>query len=101
MEPLKESYSRYLRYILAKENATATDYDKFMALSYVVRNEIVDRWIETQRRYHAENVKRVYFLSTEYMFGRSLKQNIINLDLEKHLAQHAGELGIFPGQALR
>ena len=96
MEPLKESYSRYLRYILAKENATATDYDKFMALSYVVRNEIVDRWIETQRRYHAENVKRVYFLSTEYMFGRSLKQNIINLDLEKHLAQHAGELGIFP-----
>jgi glycogen phosphorylase len=94
MEPIKESYSRYLRYILAKDNISATNYDKFMALSYSIRSEIVDRWIETQARYAKENVKRVYFLSTEYLFGRSLKQNIINLDMEKTVADHADKLGI-------
>ena len=96
MVPIKETYSRYLRYILAKDNATATAYDKFMALAYVVRSEMVDRWIATQRRYHDENVKRVYFVSTEYMFGRSLKHNIINLDMEKQVAQHAAALGFSP-----
>jgi glycogen phosphorylase len=94
MESIKEAYNRYLRYILAKDNTTATNYDKFMALSYAIRSEIVDRWIETQSRYTAENAKRVYFLSTEYMFGRSLKQNIINLDIEKLVTDHAAKLGI-------
>ncbi len=93
MESIKESYNRYLRYILAKDNITATDYDKFMALSYAIRSEIVDRWIETQRRYHENNIKRIYFLSTEYMFGRNLKQNIINLDMEKTVTDHAEKLG--------
>ena len=93
MEPIKESYSRYLRFILAKDNLTATSYDKFMALSYAVRSEMIDRWIETQNGYHNENVKRVYLLSMEHMFGRNLKQNIINLDMEKHVLEHASKLG--------
>jgi glycogen phosphorylase len=94
MEPIKESYNRYLRYILAKDNASATNHDKFMALSYSIRSEIVDRWIETQNKYSTDDTKRVYFLSTEYMFGRSLKQNIINLDMEKTVADHANKLEI-------
>jgi glycogen phosphorylase len=94
MKSIKEAYSHYLRYILAKENSTATVHDKFMALSYVIRSEMVDRWVETQHYYHAENPKRVYFLSTEYMFGRSLRQNIINLDMEKYVADQAREMDI-------
>ena len=96
MESIKESYGRYLRYILAKDNLTATSYDKFMALSYAVRSEIIDRWIETQARYHSENKKRAYLLSMEHMFGRSLKQNIINLDIEKNVADHTAKLGFSP-----
>jgi starch phosphorylase len=64
-----------------------------MALSYAVRSEMVDRWIETQRSYHRANVKRVYFLSMEYIFGRSLPQNILSLDIERDVAALAGELG--------
>ena len=52
MESIKLSYQRYLRYFLAKDDTTATQYDKYMALSYAVRSEMVDRWIATQRRYH-------------------------------------------------
>jgi glycogen phosphorylase len=96
MESLKTSYSRYLRDILSKDNTTATTYDKFMALAYAIRSEMLDRWIETQNRYHAVNVRRVYFLSTEHMFGRSLKQNILNMDMEAAVNETMAELGMSP-----
>jgi len=96
MESLKTSYSRYLRDILSKDNTSATTYDKFMALAYAIRSEMLDRWIETQNRYHAVNVRRVYFLSTEHMFGRSLKQNILNMDMEAAVNDTMAELGMSP-----
>ncbi len=54
---------------------------------------MVDKWIATQKRYHEENPRRVYYLSMEYVFGKSLKQNIINLGLEKSAADAAENLG--------
>jgi glycogen phosphorylase len=93
MESIKDSYHRYLRYFLAKSDSTATRYDKYMALSYAVRSEMVDKWIETQQRYYRDNLRRVYFLSMEYIFGRSLHQNIISLDIEDHVASIASDLG--------
>jgi starch phosphorylase len=98
MEPIKSSYYRYLRYFLAKDDVTATTYDKYMALSYAVRSLMVDRWIETQRRYHNKALRRVYFLSMEYNFGRSLRQNIMGLDIEENVAALAGELGFLLGE---
>jgi starch phosphorylase len=93
MESIRESYHRYLRYFLAKDDTTATKYDKYMALSYAVRSEMVDKWIETQLRYNKKNLRRVYFLSMEYIFGRCLHQNIISLDIEENVAAMASDLG--------
>ncbi|HUI91916.1 MAG TPA: glycogen/starch/alpha-glucan family phosphorylase [Chitinivibrionales bacterium] len=93
MESLKLSYHRYLRYFLAKDDTTATPYDKFLALSYAVRSELVDRWIETQRRYHGSELRRIYFFSMEYIFGRSLRQNVLSLDIEEDVAAMAKEFG--------
>jgi len=90
---IKESYYRYLRYFLAKDDTTATLYDKYMSLSYAVRSGMVDKWIETQRQYREKNLRRVFFLSMEYIFGRSLRQNIVNLDIEEYVTSIAGELG--------
>ncbi len=94
MESIKESYYRYLRYFLAKDDTTATHYDKYMALAYAVRSEMVDRWIATQRQYHEKKLRRVYFLSMEYIFGRSLHQNIVSMDIEKHVASMAHDTKI-------
>ncbi len=93
MESIEQSYHRYLRYFLAKEDSTATSYDKYLALSYAVRSELVDRWIETQRGYHQSPVRRLYFLSMEYIFGRSLRQNILCLDIEREAEALGGALG--------
>lgn len=90
---LRESYYRYLRYFLAKDENTATAYDKFMALAYAIRNELVDNWIETQKYYHESNLRRVYFLSMEYIFGKSLNQNMVHLDIENPTKEAVQSLG--------
>ncbi|MDR0306496.1 MAG: glycogen/starch/alpha-glucan family phosphorylase [Chitinispirillales bacterium] len=89
---LRSMYIRYLRYFLAKDGATATTYDKFMALCYAVRNELVDRWINTQRNY--ADRRRVYFLSMEYVFGKSLYKNMVNLGIEEALTSAISSLGV-------
>jgi len=90
---LKESYYRYLRYFLAKDENTATANDKYMALAYAVRSEMVDSWIQTQRNYSENNVRRVYFLSMEYVFGKSLHQNLMSLGIEEPLTSAVRSLG--------
>ncbi|NLD98613.1 MAG: glycogen/starch/alpha-glucan phosphorylase, partial [Fibrobacter sp.] len=90
---LKDSYYRYLRYFLAKDDSTATSYDKYMALAYAVRSELVDSWIKTQKNYHEKNVRRVFFLSMEYVFGKSLHQNMLNLGIEAPITAAVRSLG--------
>ena len=67
---LKDAFYRYLRYFLAKDDTSATSNDKYMALAYAVRSELVDSWIKTTNYYRERNVKRLYYLSTEYVFWK-------------------------------
>ena len=90
---LRQTYYRYLRYILAKDETTATLYDKYMALAYVVRSELTDNWIKTQKQYSVNNVRRVYFLSMEYIFGKCMNQNILNIGIEEPIKQAVAALG--------
>ncbi len=90
---LKENYYRYLRYFLAKDETTATAYDKYMALAYSIRSEMVDNWIKTQKNYSEQNVRRVYYLSMEYVFGKSLRQNMLNLGIEEPITTAVKSMG--------
>lgn len=80
-EGLKSSFLENREYTLAKDEYTATAYDNFMALAISVRDRLVERWMITQQRYHKKNVKRVYYLSMEFLIGRLLNTNILNLSL--------------------
>ncbi|MDR2578904.1 MAG: glycogen/starch/alpha-glucan family phosphorylase, partial [Chitinispirillales bacterium] len=88
----RDMYIRYLRNFLAKDEVTATTYDKYMALSYAVRNELVGHWINTQKNYIGK--RRVYVLSMEYMLGKSLYRNMVNLGIEEAFAAAVSSLGI-------
>ncbi|MDG5814494.1 glycogen/starch/alpha-glucan family phosphorylase [Chitinispirillales bacterium ANBcel5] len=90
---LRETFYRYLRYFLAKDESTATTYDKYMALAYAVRSELVDRWIETQKRYKERTLKRVYYLSMEYTLGKSLYSNILSLGIMEAMTSAVESLG--------
>jgi len=90
---LRLSIRNHMRYTRAKDEFSATDYDKYMSLCYAVRDRIVERWSKTQQSYYNQDVKRVYYLSLEFLLGRALLNNIINLNLieeVKYVVKKAG-----------
>jgi len=80
-------------YSLSKDQYSATSNDNFWGLALAIRDRIVERWIQTQQRYHKQNVKRVYYLSMEFLIGRLLGNYVYNLGLEKESDQALSELG--------
>jgi starch phosphorylase len=79
---LREDFNWHLRYTLAKDQFTATDQDRFEALALSVRDRLFERWIVTQQTHHLRGVKRIYYLSLEFLMGRLLGNNVINLQME-------------------
>lgn len=75
------SFANHLQYSLSKDQYTATLYDLYYALALSARDRMVERWIRTQQTYHSKNVKRIYYLSAEYLMGRALTNNLINLGM--------------------
>lgn len=80
-ESIKNSFVSYLKYYLAKDKFSATLQDGYLAAALSIREKIIDRWMQTQQTYHINKVKRVYYLSLEYLIGRSLTNNLINLNM--------------------
>ncbi len=74
-------FRHHLKHTQGKHWGSGTPYDHFVSLALAVRDCIVDRMIATQKVYHEQDVKRVYYLSLEYLLGRQLKNNLVNLGL--------------------
>ena len=91
---LPEDFARHLRYTLAKRDHMATDRDRYMALALAVRDRITDRWMATQDALVAANAKTVYYLSLEFLMGRLLGNNIINLGIENECANALEDTGL-------
>src|SRR6476620_2216280 len=75
-------FERHLRFDSVVDPAAAGARDKFEAAAHAVRDMLTQRWIQTQQTYDRENPKRVYYLSMEFLIGRSLTKNITNLMVE-------------------
>lgn len=93
-EAIMTSFRNNLQCTLAKDKYTATAYDNFTAMAIAVRDRIVERWIATQQRYHRQNLKRVYYLSMEFLIGRLLGNNILNLGLWRESKSALKDLGL-------
>ena len=75
------SFANHLEYSLSKDQFTATQRDLYLSLALTARDRMIERWIKTQQMYHAKDVKRIYYLSAEYLMGRVLLNNLINLGI--------------------
>ena len=79
---LRKNFERHLRRTLARDRYSASDRDRYYALALAVRDQLVERWIATQQEHHRKNAKRVYYLSLEFLIGRMMGNNVINLKME-------------------
>jgi len=75
------SFTNHLLYSLAKDQYSATTLDRYMSLALTIRDRLIERWISTQQRYYKKDAKRVYYLSAEFLMGRALSNNLINLGM--------------------
>ena len=71
----------------------ATPQQVFQAVSYAIKDVIIDDWIATQKQFDETGAKKVYYLSMEFLMGRALGNNIINLGAKKAVKEALEELG--------
>ena len=93
-ESIKADFTSHLKHTLARDRYTATSHDRYLALALATRDRLIERWIQTQQTHHKRQVKRVYYLSLEYLTGRSLGNNVINLGMEPAVQQAMDDLGL-------
>ena len=72
----------------------ATPQQLFQAVSYAVKDVIIDDWIETQKRYDETDAKTVYYMSMEFLMGRALGNNLINMTAYKDVKEALEEMNI-------
>jgi starch phosphorylase len=87
-------YERHLVFDRAIDPKAASARERFEAFSHSVRDTLAQRWVLTKNTYERENAKRIYYLSMEFLIGRSLANNITNLLLDPLLPDAAQEHGI-------
>ncbi|MCR9072341.1 MAG: glycogen/starch/alpha-glucan phosphorylase [Alphaproteobacteria bacterium] len=91
---LEAAIHDHLLYSIGKTTAAASLSDWRMALSRAIRDLVVDPWFETTRRVYAEDRKRVYYLSMEFLIGRLLEDAVFNLGIEDHARRAMYRFGV-------
>jgi starch phosphorylase len=87
-------YDRHLIFDRAIDPKVASDRERFEAFSHAVRDILAQRWVKTKTTYEQQNAKRIYYLSMEFLLGRSLNNNITNLLLDPMVQEFIKEKGI-------
>ena len=82
-------YERHLLFDNVIDPETASPRERFEAVAHSVRDVLSQRWVQTEDTYQRENPKRIYYLSMEFLIGRSLANNVINLLLDPFVQQAA------------
>ncbi len=92
-ESIKWDFAEHLKYTLSCDRYSTTEKDRFMALAYSIRDRLIHQWIHTQQQHHDLRVKRVYYLSLEFLMGRAMGNNAVSLALEDTAKQALMDLG--------
>ncbi len=89
----KQCFLHHLVSFQGRDPERAGNEDMYRAVSYALRDVLMAKWIRTQKEYYAKDKKRVYYLSLEFLVGRSLGNTLINMGLLDEVTQALEELG--------
>jgi len=90
---LRRALLDHLAYSQAKDHHSATAYDRYVALALTVRDRLIQRWIQTQQEYYHQDAKRIYYLSAEFLMGRALEANLLNVGLLQTFRKVLAQMG--------
>lgn len=93
-ESIRHSLANRLEYSAGKDVYTATERDWYNVAAYVVRDRLMERWMETQRTYYRAHTKRIYYLSLEFLIGRTLTNSLINMGFADEFAKAISDLDL-------
>jgi glycogen phosphorylase len=93
-EPLRESILRHIHYALARPGGSLVPRELFKPLSLTIRDYLIDGLLKTERRYREAKVKRLGYLSMEFLMGRWLSDNLCNLGLGDQCRSVLAEFGV-------
>ncbi|MGA7616151.1 MAG: glycogen/starch/alpha-glucan phosphorylase [Thermoanaerobaculia bacterium] len=88
-----ETFAHHMMYTVARDQYTASNLDVFNATAMTVRDRLMERWFRTQDIFYRKDVKRVYYLSLEFLLGRALLNFVLNLGAEPQFAEAMRLLG--------
>ena len=92
-ESFKKEVAKNVKTLYRRSIDEATNQQVFQAVCYAVKDDIIDRWIATHKEYEKRNAKTVYYLSMEFLMGRALGNNLINLTYYDSVKEALAELG--------
>ncbi len=94
MDSLRRAFADHLQFTQGKDEHSATVHDRYQAVANSVRDRVMRRWIQTQQAYYRSDAKRVYYLSLEFLMGKALESNLINLGLIDNMKGALASLGL-------
>ena len=92
-EQFKQDVISNVKSLYRKPISEATPKQVFQAVSYAVKDTIVDEWIATHKEYEKQDAKTLYYMSMEFLMGRALGNDIINIRAQKKIREALDELG--------
>ena len=93
-ETFKEDIIKNVRYRFRKTLEEASEQEIYQAVAYAIKDDIIDNWMETHKEYEEQDGKTVYYLSMEFLTGRALGNNLINLCCYEDVKEVLQELGL-------
>ncbi len=91
---LERAVLDHLHYTCGKDEESATLHDVYIAIAHATRDRLAYRWRQTRKTYAEQDVKRIYYLSAEFLLGRALDRNIRSLGIRDHSVQLLHKYGL-------
>jgi len=93
-DALSHDFRRYFAHTLGRDDHCASSHYPYKALAFAIRDRLVERWKKTRAAYEESDCKRTFYLSLEFLIGRTLSNAVLNLDIDEAVTRAFLDLGV-------